>query len=105
MVSVLALTATCLPIDVEIIQSILERPNMKIIRTSIIHRPEITLEVKSKPIIKNKFYQTVFDLLDKLEGRVIIYGATIIKCNDMIKELQKNFDPAIVGLYHRKLTS
>ena len=49
MVSILALTATCSPTDVEIIQSILERPNMKVIRTSIIHRLEITLEVRSKP--------------------------------------------------------
>jgi len=105
MVPVLTLTVTCSLVDVEIIQSILERPNMKVIRTSIIHRPEITLEIKSKPIAKNKLYQIIFDLLDNLEGRVIIYGATVIECNDMMKELQKNFDPAIIGMYHGKLTS
>ncbi|CAG8721731.1 15177_t:CDS:2, partial [Funneliformis mosseae] len=68
--SVLALTATYSSVDVEIIQSILERPNMKVIRTSIIHHPEITLEIKPKLIAKNKFYQIIFDLLDNLEGRM-----------------------------------
>ncbi len=55
MVPILALTATCFPADVEIIQSILERPNMKVIKTSIIHRSEITLEVRSKPAQKKNF--------------------------------------------------
>ena len=105
MVPVLALTATCSPIDVEIIQSTLKRPNMKVIRTSVIYRPEIILEVKSKPTVKNKLYQAVFDLLNNLEGRAIIYGATVTECNDMMKELQKNFDPTIIGMYHGKLTS
>ncbi|CAG8636528.1 8633_t:CDS:2 [Funneliformis mosseae] len=103
MVSVLALTAICLPVDVEIIQSILERPNMKVIRTSIIHHPEITLEIKPKLIAKNKLYQIIFDLLDNLEGRTIIYEVTVIECNDIIKKLQKNFDPAIIGIYHENL--
>ncbi|CAG8683169.1 15845_t:CDS:1, partial [Funneliformis mosseae] len=53
------------------------RPNMKVIRTSIIHHPEITLEIKSKLIAKNKLYQIIFDLLDNLEGRAIIYGVTV----------------------------
>ncbi|CAG8529285.1 12984_t:CDS:2 [Funneliformis mosseae] len=89
----------------EIIQSILERPNMKVIRTSIIHHPEITLEIKPKLITKNKLYQIIFDLLDNLERRAIIYEATVIECNDMMKELQKNFDLAIIEMYYGKLTS
>ncbi|CAG8610800.1 11621_t:CDS:10, partial [Funneliformis caledonium] len=79
MIPVLALTATCSPVNVEIIQSILKRPNMKVIRTSIIYH--------------------------NLEEHAIIYGATVIECNDMMKKLQKNFDPAIIEMYHGKFTS
>ena len=105
MIPILTLIATCLPIDVEIIQSTLKRPNMKVIRTSVIYRSEIILEVKSKPTVKNKLYQIVFDLLNNLERHAIIYEATVTECNDMMKELQKNFDPTIIGMYYGKLTS
>ncbi|CAG8701044.1 3819_t:CDS:1, partial [Ambispora gerdemannii] len=101
----LALTATCSPANMKIIQSVLEKSDMNIIRNPIIHRSEITLEVKSKPAAKDKFYQTIFDLLDNLEGRAIIYGATIRECNEMTNALRKNFDPIIIGMYHGKLAS
>ncbi|CAG8547293.1 39848_t:CDS:2, partial [Gigaspora margarita] len=104
-VPVLALTATCSFIDTKIIQSALERPDMKIIRNSTIHRSEIILEVRPKPATKDKLYQAIFNLLDNLEGRAIIYGATVKECDNMTKALCKNFDPTIVGIYHGKLTS
>ncbi|RIB01740.1 P-loop containing nucleoside triphosphate hydrolase protein, partial [Gigaspora rosea] len=101
----LALTATCSFTDAKIIQSVLERSNMEIIRTSTIQRPEIILEVRPKPAAKDKLYQTIFSLLDNLEGRAIIYGATVKECDDMTKALCKNFDPTIVGMYHGKQAS
>ncbi|CAG8542566.1 2139_t:CDS:2, partial [Dentiscutata heterogama] len=82
-----------------------ERSNMEIIRTSTIQRPEIILEVRPKPAAKDKLYQTIFSLLDNLEERAIIYGATVKECDDMTKALCKNFDPTIVGMYHGKRAS
>ncbi|CAG8580035.1 23096_t:CDS:2 [Gigaspora rosea] len=104
-VPVLALMATCSFTDAKIIQSVLEKSNMEIIRTSTIQRPEIILEVRPKPAAKDKFYQTIFSLLDNLEGRAIIYGATVNECDDMTKALCKNFDPTIVRIYHEKRAS
>ncbi|CAG8702995.1 16740_t:CDS:10, partial [Gigaspora rosea] len=104
-VPVLALMATCSFTDAKIIQSVLEKSNMEIIRTSTIQRPEIILEVRPKPAAKDKLYQTIFSLLDNLEGRAIIYGATVKECDDMTKALCKNFDPTIVGMYHGKQAS
>jgi superfamily II DNA helicase RecQ len=78
---------------------------MKIIKTSIIYRPEIKLEVKSKPAMKEKLFQAVIELLDNFEGRAIIYGVTIGECDDMTKALKKEFDPTIIGMYHGKLAS
>ena len=78
---------------------------MKIIRNSTIHRSEIKLEARPKPATKDKLYQAIFNLLDNLEGRAIIYKAIVKECDDMTKALCKDFDPTIVGMYHRKRAS
>ncbi|CAG8637025.1 2677_t:CDS:1, partial [Racocetra persica] len=104
-VSVLALTATYLFTNIKIIQSVLERSDMKIIRTSTIQRSEIILEVRPKLANKDKLYQAIFSLLDNLEGYAIIYEATVKKYDDMTKALCKNFDSTIVGIYHEKRAS
>ncbi|RIB01924.1 P-loop containing nucleoside triphosphate hydrolase protein [Gigaspora rosea] len=102
---VLALIATCSFTDAKIIQSVLERSNMEMIRTSTIQQPEIILEVRPKPATKDKLYQTIFSLLDNLEGCAIIYGTTVKECDDMMKALCKNFDPTIVRMYYKKQAS
>ncbi|CAB4441968.1 unnamed protein product [Rhizophagus irregularis] len=56
-VPLLALTATCSPEDATKIETVLERPNMKVIRSPIIHHQDIALEVQPKPIGKKKLYQ------------------------------------------------
>ncbi|CAB4422880.1 unnamed protein product [Rhizophagus irregularis] len=104
-IPLLALTATCSPEDAAKIETVLERPNMKVIRSPIIHRQDIALEVQPKPIGKKKLYQAVFNLLDNHEGRVIIFSATIQHCIDITDELRKAFDPSIVAMYHGKMSS
>ncbi|PKC54543.1 P-loop containing nucleoside triphosphate hydrolase protein [Rhizophagus irregularis] len=78
-VPLLALTATCSPEDAAKIETVLKRPNMKVIRSPIIHHNH--------------------------EGRVIIFSATIQHCIDITDELRKAFDPSIVAMYHGKMSS
>ncbi|PKK57856.1 P-loop containing nucleoside triphosphate hydrolase protein [Rhizophagus irregularis] len=66
-VPLLALTATCSPEDAAKIDTVLERPNIKVIRNN-----------------------------HEGEGRVIIFSATIQNCIDITDELRKAFDPSII---------
>ncbi|CAG8707116.1 8401_t:CDS:1 [Cetraspora pellucida] len=96
---------TCSFVIAKTIQSILERPDIEIIKTSSIQCSEITLEIRPKSATKDKLYQAIFNLLDNLERYAIIYRATVKKYNNITKVLYKNFDLTIVGIYHKKLAN
>lgn len=102
----LLLTATCRQQTAKNIQENLCCSNLNIIRSSIIHRPEVKLSVKSKPANYEKFIAQIFEILDKMiTGCSIIYTISIPECTKIAQSLKDHFGDSKVGIYHSQMSS
>ncbi|UZN99576.1 uncharacterized protein OCT59_000843 [Rhizophagus irregularis] len=102
-VPIMLLTATCTYKDAQDIHTSLEIPseNFAMIRGSSFERKEITIEVYKRRDNREIFSNDLISLIKKHErGRIIIYCATQLGCDDLFATLQPLLPDKNLGVYH-----
>lgn len=97
------LTATCTYKDAQDICTSLEIPseNFAMIRGSSFERKKITIEVYKRRDNREIFSNDLISLIKKHErGRIIIYCATQLGCDDLFATLQPLLPDKNLGVYH-----
>ncbi|CAG8851754.1 19663_t:CDS:2, partial [Gigaspora margarita] len=104
--SILLLTATCSYEGVSELNSILKIQNLKVFRSSLIYKPQLTFRTIPKPSKKKDIIEAVYKILEQcLEGRVIIYSSTPNECTEIFNGLKEYIDHKLLGIYHGKMRS
>ncbi|CAG8620650.1 16027_t:CDS:10, partial [Gigaspora rosea] len=75
--SILLLTATCSYESVSKLKSILKTLDLKVLRNSLIYKPQLTFRTIPKPLKKKDIIEAIYKILEQcLEGRAIVYSST-----------------------------
>ncbi|CAG8630893.1 17298_t:CDS:2, partial [Dentiscutata erythropus] len=105
-VPMLFLTATCTLDTAEKLRAIITPSELQIIRSNKIYRPDLKLEIISKPCGKEKLIQAIISVIDSItNGRIIIYSASISDCITVGQLLIKHYGSQNIGIYHSSMKS
>ncbi|RIB09416.1 P-loop containing nucleoside triphosphate hydrolase protein, partial [Gigaspora rosea] len=102
----LFLTATCTLGTAEKLRAIITPSELQIIRSNKIYRPDLKLEIISKPRGKEKLIQAIISVIDSItNGQIIIYSASISDCITVGQLLIKHYVSQNIGIYHGSMKS
>ncbi|CAG8741810.1 16429_t:CDS:2, partial [Dentiscutata heterogama] len=105
-VLILFLTATCTLDTAEKLRAIITPSKLQIIRSNKIYRPDLKLEIISKPRGKEKLIQAIISVINSItNGRIIIYSASISDCITVGQSLIKHYGSQNIGIYHGSMKS
>ncbi|RIB17431.1 P-loop containing nucleoside triphosphate hydrolase protein [Gigaspora rosea] len=100
----LLLTATCSHQEASKLATILNRADLKVIRTPLVYKPPLVFRTQSKPSKKKDIIKIIYENLTlNSEGQAIIYSSTPNKCIEIFNGLKEYIEPHQLGIYHRKM--
>ncbi|RIB08903.1 P-loop containing nucleoside triphosphate hydrolase protein [Gigaspora rosea] len=100
------LTATCSEYIANQLAINLKCSHINIICNIQIYRPELNLQVLSKPAKKDKLLEAIFKTTNETSSeRVIIYCSTPDECIDIMTAFKKQYNPDLTAIYHRKMST
>ncbi|KAF0555147.1 ATP dependent DNA helicase [Gigaspora margarita] len=103
---ILLLTATCSEYMANQLAINLNHFHINIIRNIQIYRPELNLQVLSKPIKKDKLLEIIFKIINEISlGQVIIYCAIPDESIDIMTAFKKQYNPNLIAIYYEKMSS